>query len=529
MTVSVINNLATINRCEVSGDFTAYNISGAMAGLSAVDATDEEVPPKEGTYCIGWDCDVETGGYTCQVATLDWSDKQLYGWFAAIIPQQLASLNPSTGQSGIYFIVGDKNDDYGYWHVGGNDNYDGGWQCFTADMSASPDTNDGGNRPNTGSVTHVGIGVRNNAKSKATRNMYMDYIQAGNKGITVTTTNASVANWNRIAALDYDNSMGIVRKTGGAFYVQGPIRFGSTVGSHCEFEDQNQVIFFQDVSASKDQFRMTIAASSNATTTFQFGDLSGSTGISGNIVKALGSVFPVLIATNPNITEFRLYGSSFINASGFRLPDKSASREVISCQFSNCGRIEASRCKMQFNTIIAPRYVGIMVETEEMQVTDTAIINASFGLRINTATDYTLDNVTFDGCTYDVWNKSAGNASVFNTLGADAATASNPGGADTDFVSAVFLTVDVETATALAIQDARVTIESAVGTPFMNASTNNLGRAQTTYNYTGNKNVSVKVRKSSSSPKYFPVRTSGTIDDGGLSVTVVMQDDTIAE
>ncbi len=533
MTVNVTSNLTFFNNCGTVADWAAHNIVGLVGNIDSIDSGEEEVVPKQGTKCLAFDLDAETGGVvddTTITTFEDWSDRQIYGWANSVTAGNLASLVPTGGgQSGIYFIITDTSGNSGYWHVAGADTYRGGWTCFTADLSASPDTSSG-TKPVTGSVAQVGMGFRGVAKSKSAHNMFIDYIRTGNKGITVTTTNASIATWGRVAQLDDANSIGIIREAGGAFYIQGPIRFGSPVASTLEFKDTNQVIFYEDASASKDQYALTVSASSNATTMFQFGDLSGSVGISGNYIRALGTPNFKMIATNPNINEFRLYGSTFLNASTFYLPDQNnASREVISCQFSGGGKINASRCWMQFCSIIQPNYVGVEVESEEMQVKDTTFINASFGIRINTATDYTLDNVTFSGCTYDMWNRSAGNASVFNTNGADGATASNPAGADTDYVSAVFLTVDVETAAAGAIQDARVEIETLVGTSLMNASTDGAGRAQVTYNYTGNKDVNIKVRKSSVSPKYFPVRTSGGINDQGFALTVVMTADTIAE
>jgi hypothetical protein len=324
MTVNVVSNLLVQNDCEALGDFVAHNISGAVGNIDRISVSEEEVPPKEGTYCYAMDIDIDSGGIVASLGLSlgsDWSTYQLYGWANNQTSANLASLNPSSGRAGIFMIVGDVNDNYGYWDVAGADTYAGGWACYTADLSASPDGNNGA-KPNTGSVNYFGIGFTGLAKSKLSHNSFIDYLRVGNKGITVTTTSASVANFSRIAALDYSQSIGIVLENRGAYYVQGPIRFGSPVGSVCEFKDTNQVVFYADASASQNQYRMVVAASSTATTHFQMGELSGSVGIQGNLIKSQGTPYFKVQATNPNIDEFRLYGSTFLNASTFYLPDK---------------------------------------------------------------------------------------------------------------------------------------------------------------------------------------------------------------
>jgi len=114
--------------------------------------------------------------------------------------------------------------------------------------------------------------------------------------------------------------------------------------------------------------------------------------------------------------------------------------------------------------------------------------------------------------------------------GSNPSTYDNSGGGTTTIVNSVYLTVYVKDEDNNPVQDAAVYIEKASdGTELMNQLSDSNGKAQTTYNYTGDTDIIVRVRKSSpGATRYFPLKTTGTITSNGFTVTTVLIKDDIA-
>lgn len=91
------------------------------------------------------------------------------------------------------------------------------------------------------------------------------------------------------------------------------------------------------------------------------------------------------------------------------------------------------------------------------------------------------------------------------------------------------ITVTVKSETGSVIQNARVAVyRTSDMLEILNTTTNSSGVASTTYSYTTDVPVTLRVRMSSSTPKYIPVNTSGTISSSGFSATVTFIADNIA-
>jgi len=112
--------------------------------------------------------------------------------------------------------------------------------------------------------------------------------------------------------------------------------------------------------------------------------------------------------------------------------------------------------------------------------------------------------------------------------GVDFFTADN----GTTFVPAatVNLTVTVLDTSNTPIENAVVAIyKTSDDSELMNELTIADGTAGSSYTYTADTDIYVRVRKSTSTPRYYPVETTGTIESTGFSVTVTMRVDTVAE
>lgn len=95
--------------------------------------------------------------------------------------------------------------------------------------------------------------------------------------------------------------------------------------------------------------------------------------------------------------------------------------------------------------------------------------------------------------------------------------------------STVNLTITVKNESNNNVQNARVAIfKTSDMTEILNALTDANGQVTTAYTYTSDVPVTIRVRKSSATPKYVAVNTSGTIGPSGLSTTVTFIADNIA-
>jgi hypothetical protein len=151
-----------------------------------------------------------------------------------------------------------------------------------------------------------------------------------------------------------------------------------------------------------------------------------------------------------------------------------------------------------------------------------------------TAADFTLDGVTFSG-----YSGTSTNAPIYVNIASGTMTIAITGGGTTPTIRTAGATVNVQNAVTLSvkvqdknnnpIENAQVAIfKTSDDTQLMNEDTLANGIASETFNYTGDTPIYVRVRKSSGTPKYIPVSTTGTITATGYSLTVTLFQDEIA-
>ncbi|WKZ25582.1 MAG: hypothetical protein QY322_04355 [bacterium] len=154
-----------------------------------------------------------------------------------------------------------------------------------------------------------------------------------------------------------------------------------------------------------------------------------------------------------------------------------------------------------------------------------------------TATDMTLTGVTFTG--YAETNGSTGNEAIYVNIASGSMTVSIIGGGSTPSIRTAGATVIVQNAVTLSItvidgsnnpiENAQTAIyRTSDDLQLMNEDTNASGIATESYNYTGNTDVYIRVRKSSGgdTTRYYPASTVGTITSSGFSTTISMIEDT---
>jgi len=435
MAVNVTSQLSTLDSCE-SASWTVHNISGSMGSLAAIQVSDEEQPPREGTYCIGWDIDAENGGYYYGFSSTDYSSKIVYVWACVWTAAQLEVLAPGGGsQSGVYIIATDGTN-FGYWHVAGKDTYTGGWRCFAADLSRAPDTNSG-SAPNLANCTGIGIGFNHLAKSKAAHNAFVDYLRIGDSGsgLKTTTDSSSVADFADIYAGDDSIAVGILR-TDNVTFAQGPLNCGDNTSGDFEFLDTGKILLFEAADVPSGHYGITVLANSGGTIKFQLGTKSGDRGIQGCTIEG---VIPFSMDfTDTDIDELKLYDTTFRNASTIDLPPNASGREVIDCRFVGCGLVTPDTCVIEFCNFIEADATAVVISSISHNLSDSGFINCPVAIEIDAEGTFPFSNVEMSGCTTDIENSvNAVNEDSYASTNRDGDT-SISGGLTNDAVGQAF-------------------------------------------------------------------------------------------
>lgn len=129
----------------------------------------------------------------------------------------------------------------------------------------------------------------------------------------------------------------------------------------------------------------------------------------------------------------------------------------------------------------------------------------------------------------DVYNNSGGAITINVINGGDTPSIRNSNGSSTTINNAVVLRLTVKDEAGFIIQNARAAIyRTSDDTELMNELTNASGIAETTYNYSEDTDIYIRVRKSSTGDtKYQIYSSSDTITPNGFSSTVTMTEDTV--
>ncbi len=176
--------------------------------------------------------------------------------------------------------------------------------------------------------------------------------------------------------------------------------------------------------------------------------------------------------------------------------------------------------------------------TNMSRLTNLTFTNNTSGhsVELTSTGTYTFDNIVFVGggaggtTTADVYNNSGGAITINVTGNGSIPSVRNSAGSSTTINNTVNLSVTTKDIANNNIAGATVAIyQESDLTQLMNTMTNASGVASTTFNYTIDTPIIVRVRKSSAGgTRYVPINTSGTITNSGFSLTVNMVVDTIA-
>lgn len=455
------------------------------------------------------------------------------------------------------------------------------FQCFVldADFAATKDTagetfESAGTFAalNLSNITQIGGYYVTLSKALAGgSNNFADVIRVGNDGIVVHGgTSADPGTVLDVVVEDRSKAdsraLGIIREyTAGAFGCQGTLQFGITGGSPVTggspsftwFDDSNISITFENRDIGDDKLRFVVNGSATAGQFTHFG-LSNSTISSARpavTIDMSGIGIDELFLTSVTFTQLRnpLFFPTDTSAAGSP-QGVLGNHIIINSTFNACGRVDPGTTEFSLNTIsnsTAFANIGspnglltgsLLLDSDGTDnISDLIFINTgspgSHAIYISDTGTYDFTNFTYTGFaaidgstgTEAVFNDSGG-AVTINVSGGDTPSVRNGAGASTLVVASVTVTITVLDVAGVPIANAQTAVFLVSdGTEIMNEDTTGAGIATELFGGTTPVAVSVRVRKNSpGDTRFFPVNTPATIESTGLSLTVTLNEDTIA-
>lgn len=430
----------------------------------------------------------------------------------------------------------------GFWYIGGRDTYPGGWFNFCVDVSANVDA---GTKPTDMSlITDVIVRVNLTGTAKNFANTWIDYLHITDGLSVYGDDGGSYMDFEDIFAQDNISTSstvggwGVIVKYFGIYFLTGKIQFGDSAGTNAlKFQAKNQTVVFQDRPVNAALYEFTVIDNGTGTTEFLLGEKSGTAGINGctiTVENQAQTCVVDIVATDADITDFGVYGCTFIGLDDISLPAASTKTEVLNTNFISCGEVVISTCDVENCNFISANDQGVQISSTSHNLINCNFISCGHGMNFSVANTYDIEGCDFVGCTYDV-EFSDPTTGVSLTINATDCTINltsyeiTGGGTSVTIINSVNLVITVQDVDQLPIPLAQtgVFLYNSPFTQLMNEDTDTGGIAQESYNYPGTPvDVVVKVRKSDDldDPRYKPFSTLAEIGQDGLSITVTLEE-----
>ncbi len=468
MAVSLSADLTEIDDCDAVDNWTSNETIG-------VDTENK----REGTGSIG----IEKVSQETSYAQYDYyadhgntylditGETHIYFWV-----QSTMELD-TKANGGIRLRVTDSGGNYEEWWVGGKDNYYGGFQNFVIYTGTTPNASSGTLIHN--QIRYITIYFKVLGKTVVGEyNCWVDILYHGTGLIVKGGTSGDKGTFDEIIAADSTPAYGVLSKAYGAFILQGPITFGDNTGATSTyFKDTSQILLFADAMVSSTHYELKVVGNSTGTNSFELGEKSGTSGISGCIIKSVGTAKFKFTATDTNVDTMKLYGCSFIDAETVALPAYSTTKEVLNCNFEACGVVTPNTCTMKYCNFISADGDAMTISDTTFNVSDCMFISpTNHGIEITSAGTYGFVNIVFSGTDgvskYDVENTTAGLVTIQNSGTSNAQYGDNTGGGTIVFESTKTLSIHVEDIDGNSIQHAQCYIQKTNPTSYTSTDSN---------------------------------------------------------
>lgn len=417
------------------------------------------------------------------------------------------------------------------WRVDGIDtNVQGGWSCYIINPNGTPDFTTGS--PNMAAAVWIAMGLRSTAAIlDTTFNFCVDALRLGTGHTVNNGTSGAPVTLVDFDAFDNVNTTryGVVYKRSGTFYIGGKLKIGTAGQTAITFfKEVSRLILFHDYPVDTTFYEIIVTGNATYQSTVQFGNLSGSNTTQGCTIRAIGASGFTLTANSNG--SFLIYGSS---VEGMKQATLNNLCTLKNTTINNSGTITSNGAVIDGCTFAnGTNYAISIASTTEMSVVTNSVFEGHTvnpAVNITTIGTYTFDNLTFNGNTFDVDNNSGGLVTINIVNGGNTPTYRNGAGSSTVVNNAVTLKVTVKDEASFIVQNARVAIyKSSDNTELMNGLSNASGIVQTSFNFTTDTDIYIRVRKSSTGDtKYFVNSSTGTITASGYTSTVTLIEDNV--
>jgi len=519
MAGTVTSNLTDISMCESTDGWV--NLGGGTHGINDPTVFDA----KEGTYCLqDYKASASNRGAEYDLGgNQDFSDVIVIFWFA--FSKVYHATNP------MRIRITDGDGDYAEWNIFTKSTLPHtGWIPWALKPSVTPDFESG-----TFDITiarKVGWIVDG---VLAKTYIYWDAVRYG-YGLNIKGgTSGDPATFEDFITAESTYAYGILEKYNGVYFAQGQFNIGSlTVDESTYFKDNNKVLIFKDIKGTPSGFyeiKGQNATSGSGETKIFLGEKSGTVGIAGCFIRASPEMKFKFTMVDTYITEFGFYGCTFVNADTIQGQAYSTLKEFLSSTFITCA-------EMLPDTGIVDKCYYISAIDRAVRITDLTnhhITNSNFiscghAIHVNVAGNVDFDALMFSGNTKDVEFSVAGTLNISKLNGSNPSTEDSPLG-DVNFLLSVTLKVIVKDEGGSPIENAQVGIfRQSNMEQLMNEDTLATGIAEQTFDYGAGPDVDVylRIRKSSTGTRYYPISTIGTITTDGFTYYAVLIEDEIA-
>lgn len=513
-----------------------YNAQGS-------DASDTDYAFIQGTVAVtqictkdasvgseAYDYGAATGGHGTDGAYFVW---QLYG------------VNSNLGtyaQGGFRIVVGSSLADFDAWYVGGIDKSPypyGGWTCNVANTAVTADDTAGtpGTEQFIGSAVYVAIGSGKGSPHG------VDAIRVG-RGSSIFEF-GEAADYCTIDGFatenDYNDATngyhqwGLLSNTAGGYLWQGRMQLGTATNA-VDFRDSNRAVFIKwtpKVTANFNLIEVINTASNIEMTGFTFTVLDTSTASKGRFLMT-------------DAAAVALDTCTFLDMDTFVFNYSTNAVTIDTCIFRRCGQVTQAGATFSDSTFDKTTAASAMISTSStlVDITDCDFTSDGSSYAVNIGTiaattsatwaNYLTDYASTDGTTGNeaiYCSVASGQVLTINvTSGYDTPTIHNAGTGTVSVVNAVTVSVYVRDTSNNAVESASVAVyKSSDDTQIMNElSAATTGLATESFAYAADTTVYIRVRKSTTGTRYTPVLTTGTITSTGLTLTVVLNEDSIA-
>ena len=461
-------------------------------------------------------------------ASVDLSDKLLIVWMNSSQPAGL----DTQANGGLRIRVEDASLNWAEWYVGGSDNYAGSWLPFMVRTNQSTNRVTSATPPNYAAITAAGC-VCKMLGSAAKVNFWYDAMRYGTYIGVYGGTSGAPASFDDILTAEASNSYGMVVETEGVLFTQCQILLGSvSAGVDTYFKDTSKIIVFRDRPVGT-FYAIKFQGNATGNTEIYFGTAVGGRGVSGLTIVSAGASAFSLDASDVLVDHVGLYGCNIAGAGVITLPAYSVDKAVLSCNFENCDQVYTDDGTVTFCNFIDSTDVtggAILIDQNDHRMTYCNFINNTYAVEINTVgPDYEIMGCKFSGSiTADINNTSGGAVVIAATEQSDCSTYTG----STTINTAVWIRVYVKDRTGAAVSGIRVAVyKQSDRTPtgeLMNEDTAvTTGLAEEIFNYpAADVPVYIYVRESPEpGDRYKAVSTVGTIQDTGLTTTIVVERD----